>query len=231
MKKVKRLFLLIIIFGIGLLIILLPRYVSIRKIDCISQYGSCNSSINDSIAMVKKGNLGSTNRNLKNSLSHNIFVKEYRLHFSLPDKLILNVIERNPSYALTDSSSQKYLLLDKSGLVLSEVNITSLPTLLIDNNNLKPGDRVVQDQLFALNIIQSIYTSYKPKSAKIENNSLLVELEDNLKIIFPLEGDNDLLVGSMFFILSKLQKGEPGVGNIAVLNLTYKNPVLTLKKI
>jgi cell division septal protein FtsQ len=212
-----------------LLPLLMPRYVSIRKIDCISQYGSCNSSLNDSISKVKKGNMIDTDNNLKNVLENNIFVKEYRMRYSFPDKLILNVIERNPSYALTDSSFQKYLLLDKSGLILNEVDMTSLPTIIVDEIRLKPGDRVEKNQLFALNIIQSIYTTYKPKSAKIENNSLLVELEDNLKIIFPLEGENDLLVGSMFFILSKLKKDEAGVGNIAVIDLTYKSPVLTLR--
>jgi hypothetical protein len=128
-----------------------------------------------------------------------------------------------------DLSSSKYYLVDYSGLILSIVENTNLPKLAINDGEQKVGERVTQKQLFALNILESIYPAYTPTSAIIENNHLLVELEDGVKILFPLEGDRNTLVGSMFFIMSKLKGGEVAGSKVAIIDLQYKSPVLTLK--
>lgn len=69
----------------------------------------------------------------------------------------------------------------------------------------------------------------------MENNSLLVELNDYPKIIFPLEGDREVLVGTAIFILSKINKIGISDGKIAdiqsrisTIDLRYKNPVIKL---
>jgi hypothetical protein len=212
MKRVEVIILLLFILALSILAIVAPRLILIKNIDCQSQYGPCNTLINDAVSEVKKGSLKDTNSSLKEVLKNNVFI-----------------IERNPRFCLEDFVSGKYYLVDNSGLILSIVENTNLPKLTIDDGEQQVGERVTREQLFALNILEAVYSTYEPTSATIENKHLLVELEDGVKIIFPLEGDRNTLVGSMFFIMSKLKGGEVTGSKVAIIDLQYKSPVLTLK--
>ena len=229
MKKIEIIILLLFILVLSVLAIIAPHLILIKNIDCQSQYGPCNTLINSAISEVKKGNLRETNSSLRKVLDNNVFVREYRLHYTYPGNLEVYTLERNPRFSIADSVSDNYYLVDYSGIILSVVEDTNLPKLTIDNGNAKIGEKVSQEQLFALNILESIYSAYLPKSAVIENDHLVVELEDGVKIIFPLEGDKNVLVGSMFFIMSKLKSGEVTGSKVAIIDLQYKSPVLTLQ--
>jgi hypothetical protein len=66
--------------------------------------------------------------------------------------------------------------------------------------------------------------------SKIENSYLMTNLKDGYKIIFPLDGDRDFLLGATVLILNELNKDEMSskikVGELRTVDLRFKNPVL-----
>ena len=222
MKRLEFLLLLIFVFMLSLFTVFTPKIILVNNVECQSQYGPCNTLINDAISKVKTGSLKDTKSGLKEVLNGNVFVKKYRLHYTYPDNLSVDIIERNPRFSLEDTSSNKYYLIDYSGIMLSVVEETNLPKLTIGESEIKEGEKINQEQLFALNILELVYSAYTPKYSMIEGNHLVVELDGEVKIIFPLEGDRSVLVGSMFFIMSKIKAGEVAGSKVAIIDLQYK---------
>jgi hypothetical protein len=54
---------------------------------------------------------------------------------------------------------------------------------------------------------------------------LLVELPGQIRVIFPLEGDSDILLGGLRLIYSKI-KEDGNLAGYSQIDMRYKNPVL-----
>jgi hypothetical protein len=65
MKKIEIIILLFFILALSVLVVVAPRMILIKNVDCQSQYGPCNTLINDAISEVKKGSLKDTNSGFK----------------------------------------------------------------------------------------------------------------------------------------------------------------------
>src|SRR3989344_2619347 len=204
-KLVKILTLLMIPTLVIFLIGYIPKLVPINEVNCFSQYGNCSETLKKNLENVDKKNLYNTKKEISSELRNNLMVSDYSLQYRIPYAIIVRVLEKTPIYSMTDSSNAKYMQIDKRGLVLSESNSTNLPF-----------------------IIRVIHPGFNVKVARIENNTLIVELDAGLKILFPVEGDKDALVGSMFLIMSKIKAGSDIMNLIGVkeIDLRYKNPIL-----
>jgi len=214
----------LVIFLIGYI----PKLVPINEVNCFSQYGNCSETLKKNLENVDKKNLYNTKKEISSELRNNLMVSDYSLQYRIPYAIIVRVLEKTPIYSMTDSSNAKYMQIDKRGLVLSESNSTNLPFIISDSTLPLQGTSVGADELFALSIIRVIHPGFNVKVARIENNTLIVELDAGLKILFPVEGDKDALVGSMFLIMSKIKAGSDIMNLIGVkeIDLRYKNPIL-----
>ena len=72
---------------------------------------------------------------------------------------------------------------------------------------------------------------YQINIGEIINDSLVIELDSGTKVLFPLEGDKQILLGALRLIDSKVTtEGEElsGVDGqvVETIDLRYKNPVL-----
>jgi len=231
--RILKIFLLLFLLGIIISsIYFLPKVIKINLIDCESQYGPCNKVLVDRVDAVDPGRFIDVRGDLEGILNNNIFVKEYTIAYGYPDELKVFLVEEKPVYALKDKSN-KASLISREGYVLTRSDSTNLPTLFLPGQHPQVGKKVKEGEHFALEIIYDIYPLYQVKRSEIANLSLHVFFEDGLEIIFPLEGDKEVLLGSLNLILARLRgvEEEPrieGVNDVEIIDLRFNNPVLRL---
>ena len=65
----------------------------------------------------------------------------------------------------------------------------------------------------------------------VKNNQLIFIFADGKKVIFPLKGDREVLMGTLLVILNQLNSEGRGtkiedINNFKVIDLRYNNPVI-----
>lgn len=199
-----------------LFVVFLPsRLIKVSSVECATQYGACPSDMQFSIfnfhreAGYSFSNLSKTKKEIAKILDNNLLISSYSTQYAFPDKIKVNILLKKPRFAIFDKTSSKYLLLGNDGIVLTEATETSLPTVIQEGG---------EPNLFALSLMEGIFAMYQVNRGEIVNNSLVVELPSGVGVIFPLEGDKDLLLGSLRLIYSKVDDKE--------IDLRFDAPVL-----
>ncbi len=201
-----------------------PFFIKV-KIDCKSQFGSCPERVLSKINVFNGKNLYISKRNIGKILSSDFVISNYSFQFKLPNILETYLVVKKPFVALVDRNSNKTALIDADGKILSFGVDSSLPTVITDQISQKEGERVTDEELFALRIITGVFQMYQIRTGEMSVNSLVVEFLPQIKVIFPLYGDSDVLLGSLRLIYSKIS--EPGqVGKFSEIDLRFKNVVI-----
>lgn len=216
------------LFLIGLSFFVVPRLIKIRNISCTNQYGPCSDAAIGKFKKTLGKNLPEALADISQTLKNDVLVSSYRTQFMLPDRLVINIVVRKPVFALKNINQGEYALVGKNKVVVAISPLTNLPTLKIPTNIPNVGEQVIEKQFFALEILNDMFYLYQIREAEIQGDSLTVGVPSGVKIIFPLEGDKDALVGSVRIILSKLNesKEDSRIKNIGIIDLRFKNPVL-----
>lgn len=213
----------------------MPRAISISEISCQSQYGPCSQKIVDVLKTFEGENLYQSLQHVKSALSSNELVSDFSTQFKLPSKIKVNIIERKPKFALTNQKMQGFALADRTGAVLRIEDSSNLPYVIVPHEIPNVGEKVTERQLFALNIIYDIFSLYRVKEGMIEDDSLLVSLIGGPKVVFPLEGDRQILLASLGLILDKLNEGSGDIRinenelvltQESIIDLRFKNPLI-----
>ncbi|MEK7472854.1 MAG: hypothetical protein AAB625_02320 [Patescibacteria group bacterium] len=204
--------------------IVIQKVIKIEKIECESQYGECDEVIVNSLQLT--GNYRDTKKIIKQKLEKDVLINSYLIQYQIPNKLKIDINLKKPRYAIFNGN--KYFLIDKDGLIINESNETNLPTLKKDGDNLVVGEKINGKDKFALSIISGLTYLYSINSGNIINNELKVISNEGIMIRFPLEGDKDVLLGSLRLIFSRLNDGTKGIRieDTKEIDLRFKNPVL-----
>jgi len=217
---------------IGLFIeayIYFPRLIVIREIVCKSQFGPCNEIVNYNLNQFTETKMKDTNKLINDYLSKNVLVGDYKSEYMFPDKLVVNVIENKPNYALK-VGKQKYLLVDSEGYIITSQESTNLP--FVDGNTEKTiAEKIEDSNFFALELVYLMYDSIEFSEARIIESRLEIALDSGILVLFPLNGDKKLLAGSLSLILSRLNQEEgetriEDVQEVKIIDLRFNNPVI-----
>lgn len=208
-----------------------PDFIIIKEIRCSSQFGGCRSDLSKNIGLLNGKPLRDVNREIALILEKDSYIEEYNTQLKLPNILLLNVVSKKSIYALKDGENSLFALVDKSGFVLSHNSETNLPKLIINGEFPEVGSIVDEKQLFASELLYRTSSVYKVGRSEISDNKLVIELVGAPDIIFPTEGDIDLLLGSMVILVSKLNSDDEvfRIGetqSVSSIDLRFKNPVL-----
>lgn len=220
----KALSILLIIIFVILIPTIIKKLIKIEKIECESQYGKCDEVIANSLQLT--GNYRDTKKTIKQRLEKDILVNSYLIQYQIPNKLKIDINLKKPRYAIFNGS--KYFLIDKDGLIIEESSEANLPTLNKENVNLIIGEKIEEKDKFALSIISGLAYLYSINSGNIINNELRIVNNEGIIIRFPLEGDKDVLLGSLRLIFSRLNDETKGIRieDTKEIDLRFKNPVL-----
>lgn len=195
------------------------------KVDCASQYGSCPSDIVTILKQNQNKSLFAAKRNIKKLFSKNLTISEYAFQYRVPNTLLVNLVVKKPSFSVLDLSTSKHIFVDYDGNILEIGQSSVLPEVRVQNQISTLGSKVGQEILFALRLQKGVYDMYQTKQGSIDDNGLVVVLPSQIKVIFPLQGDVDLLLGSLRLIYSKLENSSE-ISKFSEIDLRFKNPVL-----
>jgi hypothetical protein len=203
---------------------ILPFLVKV-KVDCKSQYGACPQQIKDKLLSLDGQSLFFARKNINNFLKKEFLVSDYSLQFKIPNILHTELLVKKPVIAFKNVKSDSLSLVDGEGKILFTTASSALPVINITTELPKEGENIGNTNLFALNLAMGVYQMYQVRDFLIQESSLLVELPGQFRVIFPLDGDVRILLGSLSLIYSNIQtEGNPS--NFSQVDLRFTNPVL-----
>lgn len=222
MKKIIYLSILLVL----VLSLFLSQFFIRVRISCGTQYGECPREITDTLIMTNGKSIFQAKREIKKTLSSNFLTTKYTVQFKLPNTLKVDLSVRKPNLALKGNTPDSVALVDREGMVLAINKSTILPTVTIQSELPKVGEKVGSTSLTALTLIEGLNKMYQITTGVVQNDTLLVDLPAQVRVIFPLvDADSELLLGSLRLIYSSVQDAE----NKTLYNeidMRYKNPVL-----
>ena len=178
------------------------RVIKINKIECKSQYGACPSEINSKLQTLNS-------KQIKKILDDEQMVSDYSIQYAFPDKLKVDILLKKARFAVYNKDTQIYLLLGNADEVLGTSDETLLPYVI--QNGETPN-------LFALTLMEGVFNMYQVNKGEMINSGLVVELPTRVRVILPLEGSVEILLGSLRLIYSQVTDKE--------IDLRFKNPIL-----
>ncbi|MDP3994440.1 MAG: hypothetical protein Q8P91_01235 [bacterium] len=197
----------------------IPRTIPINRVSCSNQYGSCSEDLRQSLGNIQGKSLKETKEVVAEMMSKNLFVKDYTYKYNIPDEIAVYVIVKKPKFTLQNSKDNSFALVDKDGMVLGYSENTTLPGVVFSGESIAVGESVNAKQLFSLDLVSSMYYYYQVKKGIMIEDRLEVRMPGGATVIFPLEGDRDVLLGSLRVVLSKIER-------VSTIDLRFKNPVL-----
>jgi hypothetical protein len=211
-----------IIFVVSFLFVL-PFLIKV-KVNCKSQYGTCPQQISDKLTPINGKSLFYAKKTIKNIFKTEFIISDYSLQYKIPDILNIDLLVKKPVITFKYLKSAS-ILVDAEGKVLSGATESALPVINIDKELPKEGQNIEGPELFALNLAVGVYQMYQVREFLLQENSLLVELPGQFKVIFPLDGDSRILLGSLRLIYSKV-RSEGNPAGVSQVDLRFTNPVL-----
>lgn len=227
MKKLWVIASLVLPVALIVLFFILPHIIKISSLVCRSQYGPCNSEIDKKLDSLNGNSLYQVKRSIKEYFKKEPLVSAYSFQLKLPSTLQVYLIENKVYFSVTDKERKTFALTDKEGKVIKLQNTNNLPFLVVEATPPAIGETIKPEYLFALNLIYTLNSSYQVDSGTITGDSLEVNLPSGMKVVFPLEGDHDTLIGSLSLILTKLNdEAKDSNIKVSIIDLRFKNPVL-----
>lgn len=220
----KKIIITLIVILFSCLLLVMPFLIKVN-IDCRSQYGTCPKEVTDKINLFNGKSLFTARNSVSKILKSDFLVSGFSLQFRIPNILQTEVLVKKPVIAFKDNGSDYMILVDTEGKVLSEASDSALPTITGITSLSGVGQKVSDKDIFALNLANGVYQMYQVRDFTVQDDSLLVELPGQIRVIFPLDGDSQILLGSLRLIYSKIQnEGNPE--KYSQIDLRFKNPVL-----
>ena len=211
---IKKLPLFLILFCF-ILLFFIPFFIKVR-IDCKSQFGECPDEVNFKLKPLNSRTLFYVKKNTSKILKADALVSSFSTQYKFPDILEINLIVKKPLFAIKDILTGRIFLIDKDGNILTEAGTTSLPIIVQEGR---------EPNLIALNLILGVYQMYQVLYGTIANDALVVDMPVGLRVIFPLYGDPEVLLGSLRLIYSKIETSDQEE-KFSEIDLRFKNPVL-----
>lgn len=201
----------------------IPKLIPVKGIDCASQFGPCSTDIEAKVKKYEGQNLYDAKRGISRELKAEDGVTKFTQHFAIPSALSVYVIEKKSYIALTRQGLGRFYLFDAAGRFIEETESTNLPILVFEEGE-PDKERLSARHTLAAKILHGLFSLYEVKVARVRQDSLEADITTSTKVIFPLDGDADVLLGSLNLIFSRLNTTQEN--SRIEIDLRYKNPVI-----
>ena len=206
------------------------RKVVIKDISCKSQYSYCGDYLDRKISEIERCDYWTTKKKLKELLNSEGLVQKYNILYRPLNSILVNIVMRKGVAAV--KIGPMYYVFDKNGFILSEVKNTDLVYFFVDGVRYGVGDTINDELLFYSKLVIGTNKMFPMEKAFVDENGYLeIKLRNGPLVLFPKEGDRDILLGSLRLIINQLNKDSQNLRiekdmNTIILDLRYKNPVI-----
>jgi cell division septal protein FtsQ len=183
-KKTNPVYLLAVVSVVSLFI-LAYQSLTIRHIDCFSQFGPCPDDISKQLSPFLGTLLLKTLpvNQVKKSLTSFPQIRSVSLYRRLPSTLVIALSLRKPIGAVGPTVLGAQSIADEDGFVFQKISQSALPTLITPN--LPPiSSRLSAGQLqslVSLNLVSDLFDTQV--SGVLDNNTLTISAPNDLKVI------------------------------------------------
>ncbi len=207
------------------------RSINLQSLSCQNQYGTCNEDILLGLQSLVGNRLIGAHKDISKILTNDRRVESFAVHYKPFTSIHVDYIEKSAQFALENREYQTYAILDNNGTVIELVETSVLPSVVTANTLPNIGEKVPDDVYFAIRLASKLRPQYEMSTFVLKNKHLEVSGIDDYTLLFPLDGDIDLLIGSMTLILSRLKQSQEEFRiednrKIREIDLRFKNPVL-----
>jgi hypothetical protein len=219
-----------IIIGIAVLWHL-PRKIVVKEIICINKEGTCSERITTGLDHYRGKSLRESQSGIQEYLSHEL-IRESSFRYLYPSTLQITLVEAKPEFALGSLDESSFRLIDNAGYVLSTAESSPLPFATVSMELPAVGTKLDEKTLFGLRILLDLSKSYQITKGELTSDSLVIELPTSTRVLFPLEGERDVILGSFVLVMNQLNtvKNSTTMEKVALadktVDLRYKNPVI-----
>lgn len=217
-------FLIFLTFSPFALIFIYPLFAKIKLVECSTQYGICSEKINQELKKFVGKTIFSGIREIKFYLSKDVLIKGSTVRLIFPNTIKVDLLIKKPSFCIGEGDLKKFALVDNDGIVLAFSDNCALPRIITKAATRIEGEKVSDSELFSLKIIRGIYEMYQVQVGKMDAD-LVVELPKEVTVIFPIEGDSDVLLGALRLIYTKIQN-QALEKKYKEIDLRFNAPVL-----
>ncbi|MFZ5933056.1 MAG: hypothetical protein ACOYT7_03220 [Patescibacteria group bacterium] len=213
------------------LVIYLPCLIRVTSIACKSQFGPCSNSLEGKLRGFEGKNLKEAKKQVTEVLGAETSVTDFSLQFKIPAILKVDILEKKPKFAVKEKDTAVFGLVGQEGTVLKIEKDSSLPFLEIDEKIPGVGERVSDKIFFGLNLVYDLFLQYQLREGKIKDSLLVVDSLEGRRVIFPLAGDREILLGALRLIIGRLNDKSKDTrivngASVSEIDLRFKNPVL-----
>jgi len=231
MKFKNIVFLLLILLVASFCVFGIPRIITIKKIECNTQYGSCQEELKTIYSDLLGRKYYDVKKGLRERLSQDGLVSDFSYIYKPLNTMSLYLMIKKPNYALGNIEIGKTYLIDSEGVVVEQVERTALPTLNTKKYTFEIGQKVTSEVVLALKTYTLLSSVYKIERSELTEAMFEVKILNGPLFLFPLEGDSAELVGASRLIIEQLNSGEQNLKIEkdvvdVVVDLRFKNPVL-----
>lgn len=219
----KKLYVLVVSISFIGLFLFLSQKIVVKAVECSNQFGPCSQEVQDMANAKINESYFSSKKSLGKALSESTRIDNYSIRFRLPSTLIVDIVEKKAEVALKFSEEQ-FLLFDRKGNLVGKTTNTELPKIEVFEVPSEDGLK------FSVELFLSLFKYYDVSSAELTKFSIASNVK-GVRVIFPLEGDIDILLGAMEVSLLQLNQAHENstinsAGNYNLIDLRYKNPVI-----
>lgn len=161
------------------------------------------------------------------------YIAKSKLHYSMPNVIIIDVEERYPMYIALDSNTGNYYKIDNEGYLLEQCELESKrDELLVEGftfgDNAKVGEKINEVYIEKLEIYNSIKKEFENfqiegniTKVNFSNSLTIVTLDDKLNIEFANDSNLSYKVSFLKGIMQKNQNNMEGTIDMSVDNPVY----------
>lgn len=223
----KRIFIVLLLLAVTTgAFFFVSQKIKISYVECKNEADDCSPEVNAVVNPFIGKSYFSAKRDLSRVLSQNTGLTYFRVSFSLPSTLKVEVVEKKPEIALKFSEN-RFFLFDKKGGLVRETESTNLPVIEVRET---PNASAVH---FSVVLFHDLLEYYNAKNATLNKYGLTATVNGDVEATFPLAGDMDVLLGTLEVVLLQLNelRETPTImgnhtGKTYAVDLRYKNPVV-----
>ena len=198
-KKSKKLLVsffsvLIIIIGMAIYMLTTPKFNITNIVISGNEKNDMDTYINLLEIEVGQTNIYQiTKRQIEKELKQNPYVENVETKRKLPNTLQINITERKPFFQVT--FDEKYAYIDNQGYVLeysdTKMNLPILIGLESFKNDVNPGQRLIDEDLYKINTVFKILNYLKNNN--ISNEVTSIDVTDTSNYIINMDKDEKII--------------------------------------
>ncbi len=209
-----------------IVIVLSGLFFRIKSVECSSDKKECSREISESLMQIsgKNGILSAVIIN--NILKNNPLIKDYSVRVSLAGVVDIQVTEKTPRNCLSVGGMSYFI--DEDGVIIKKGEDSSGCITKTNGSDYKVKDFVSSSDNFCLSLDYKLRNLKTHRNSRIENGIFVIDYEDGIKLIFPLEGNAELIAGRVYYTLSQFDRinKELSGKRITEADFRFKEPII-----